>query len=179
MGRRHAHGPVRPRLSRGHQFWLYLTGGLLLGSGLGWLISHYLLRTLGAFGPEPHPAEVWWLRLHGVAVLGFLVTFGAALPGHVQQSWRHRLNRYSGGFVVLLVALLAVTGYGLYYIVADALRDWVSVIHWSIGLLACGATGAHVVLSRRRVTRLRRRQVHALAPDALAPQAVRLRAQQH
>jgi len=179
MGRRHAHGPARQRLSRRHQFSLYLTGILLLASGAFWLVSHYFLRSVGPFGPVANPAEVWWLRLHGLAVLGFLVTFGATLPGHVLLSWRHRANHYSGGAVVALVGALMVSGYGLYYIVGDTLRDWVSVVHWSIGLAAAAATGVHVVVGRRRAVRLRRRQLHAVAlTEPALPRAAALRAQQ-
>lgn len=156
MRRRHGHGPVRQRLSRRHQFWLYLTSAGLLISGIGWLVSHYLLRSVGPFGELPSPAEPWWLRLHGAAVLSFLVVFGATLPGHVIQSWRQRRSHYSGGAVVLIVAALGLTGYGLYYAVGDTLREWVGVIHWSLGLAAAMTLGAHVLLARRRSS-----QVHA------------------
>ncbi len=87
---------MQQRLSRRHERYLYLTGTLLAVSGVGWLIEHYLLRPPGVPTLGPHPSEAWWMRLHGAAVIGFLVAFGALLPGHIVQNWRQRANRYSG-----------------------------------------------------------------------------------
>jgi len=129
---------------------LYLSGALLLLSGAGWLLSHYGLRASGAFGDMPRPAEVWWLRLHGAAVIGFLLAFGALLTIHVPHNWRRNLHRPSGLFLVLCVGLLALSGYGLYYLVSDSGRAWISVLHWAVGLLAAAGLGVHIVLAKRR-----------------------------
>src|SRR3954468_863587 len=115
MGRRHGHTRAQQRLSRRHERYLYLCAALLAVSGVGWLIGHYVLRSPASI--EPHPSEAWWMRLHGAALIGFLVVFGALLPGHIVQNWRQRANRYSGLSVVALVGLLALSGYGLYYLV--------------------------------------------------------------
>ena len=149
MRRRHGLARVRQRLSQRHELYLYLTGALLLLSGAGWLVGHYLLRAPDAFNAGPHPSEAWWMRLHGAAVIGFLVVFGALLPGHAVQNWRQRANRYSGLAVVLVVSLLAVTGYGLYYLVDDRQRAVTSALHWVAGLVASGALVLHVVLGKR------------------------------
>jgi len=129
---------------------LYLSGALLLLSGAGWLLSHYGQRASGAFGDMPRPAEVWWLRLHGAAVIGFLLAFGALLTIHVPHNWRRNLHRPSGLFLVLCVGLLALSGYGLYYLVSDSGRAWISVLHWAVGLLAAAGLGVHIVLAKRR-----------------------------
>ena len=113
---------MQQRLSRRHERYLYLTGTLLAVSGVAWLIDHYLLRTPGMPTLGPHPSEAWWMRLHGAAVIGFLVAFGALLPGHIVQNWRQRANRYSGLTMVIVVSLLALSGYGLYYLVDDQQR---------------------------------------------------------
>src|SRR5579872_6312556 len=117
MKRRHRLGALRLRLSRRHEVWLYLSSATLLLSGLGWLCSHFLLRSSGPFGAIANPAEAWWLRLHGAAVIGFLIAFGALLPGHVVQNWRAQVHRGTGGSNVVLIVLLALSGYGLYYAV--------------------------------------------------------------
>ncbi len=141
---------LRHRPSHQHQRWLYLSGALLLLSGAGWLLSHYGQRASGAFGDMPRPAEVWWLRLHGAAVIGFLLAFGALLTIHVPHNWRRNLHRPSGLFLVLCVGLLALSGYGLYYLVSDSGRAWISVLHWAVGLLAAAGLGVHIVLAKRR-----------------------------
>lgn len=155
----HTHGALQPRapahtcrltvrLSRRHESWVYLTWLALLATGAGWLIAHYFFMHRGELGLEPSPAEPWYLRLHGAAVLGFLVVFGALLPGHVLQGWRQRLKHRSGAPLVAAVAVLAVTGYGLYYIVDDWIRSWIGVAHWITGLAASAGLLVHVLRSR-------------------------------
>jgi cation transport ATPase len=141
----------RNHLSDRHRRWLYLLGVLLFASGAGWLLSHYGLRdeALVSVG-APHPSELWWLRLHGAALLGFLVAFGALLPLHIRLGWRQRLNRTSGLTVILIVAALTVTGYGLYYAVGDGFREWISLTHWTLGLISMGAVILHVAGRRYR-----------------------------
>ena len=123
---------------------------MLLLSGAGWLVSRYALRAPGPFGDVPHPSEVWWLRVHGAAVIGFLLTFGALLTIHVPHNWRRHLHRGSGLFLVLCVSLLALSGYGLYYLVSDSSRAWISLLHWAIGLLAAAGLAVHIVVAKRR-----------------------------
>src|SRR6185312_3315029 len=149
----HEHNQLKQRLSRRHEHWLYGVGALLALSGVGWLVCHYWLR---APGLAPHPLEVWWLRLHGAAMVGFLVVFGMLLPAHVKHGWRQGRNRGSGVPVIVATAFLTLTGYGLYYIVSDGLRDWVGVLHWTVGLAAVGGLGLHVALGKQQA-RLRRR----------------------
>ena len=153
MTYRHEHHQVKQQLSRGQEGWLYLVGALLALSGVGWLVCHYWLR---APGPAPHPLEVWWLRLHGAAMVGFLVVFGTLLPRHVKHGWRQGLNLGSGLPLLIGTILLILTGYGLYYIVSDEVRDWVSVVHWTLGLAAIATVGMHAARGRQQA-RLRRR----------------------
>ncbi len=137
---------------------MYAAGSLLLLSGVGWLVGHYFLRAPGAFGAAPHPSEAWWMRLHGAAVIVFLVVFGALLPGHVVQNWRHRMNRYSGLSVITVVVLLALSGYGLYYLVDERLRNLTSTLHWLLGLSALLVLVLHVILGKRMAARARARR---------------------
>jgi len=154
----HRHGPhPRPpaQLSTRHERWLYALGGALLLSGLGWITAHYLLAGNGfvagfEFEGVPHPSELWWLRLHGASMIGFLVAFGALLPGHVGRGWRGRRNRHSGIFMLAAVAALALSGYGLYYLGDEATRPWISAIHWMIGIAAGAGLVYHSVSIRRK-----------------------------
>jgi len=151
-GHHRAHGrPValRAPLSRRHRSWLYLCSVLLFASGAGWLMAHYGLRSAELVAQDaPHPSEVWFMRLHGAALLGFLIAFGALLPEHVLHGWRHRLNRISGVSMIGLVVALTLTGYALYYAGGDAMRRWASVIHWSIGLASAAILIWHILRGR-------------------------------
>ncbi|HTY92838.1 MAG TPA: hypothetical protein VMC02_03050 [Steroidobacteraceae bacterium] len=160
----HPHQRLQQRLGSRHELCVYGAGGLLALSGAGWLVCHYLLR---AAGPGPQPLEVWWLRLHGAALLAFLVVVGTVMPVHMLYGWRRRMNRGSGIALLLLLGLLALSGYGLYYLVNDEWRAWTGVVHWITGLAAVGLLGLHALLGKRVA---RRQSVHhRLEPDALRP----------
>jgi hypothetical protein len=139
------------RLSRHHRQWIYAVGGSLVGSGVAWLIVHYLLVDAGAFGETHHPSEPWLLRLHGAAVMGFLVVLGTILPGHVTRAWSLRKNStqsvrrnvVTGILMLSLVAALALTGYALYYSGSEQLRPYISTGHWVIGLAAAAGFYQH------------------------------------
>jgi hypothetical protein len=140
------HPRLQQRLSRAHEWWVYVTGGLVALSGVAWLICHDLLR---APGPAPHPLEVWWLRLHGAALIGFLIMLGTVMPAHVVYGWRHRMNRGTGIAVLGTAGFLTLSGYGLYYLVDDDWRAWSSTLHWLAGLIAIALLGFHAVLGKR------------------------------
>jgi len=151
------HLRLQQRLSRRHQAAMYTSGVLLAASGLGWLVSHYLIGGPGGTGA----GEVWWLRLHGAALIAFLVSVGAALPVHVVYGWRHRMNRGTGLVMLVGAAWLAVSGYGLYYLVSDALRAAAGLAHWIAGLALCPLMVLHVILGRRRARQSAPESAHA------------------
>ena len=159
MRHRHAPDPRPPvRLSTRHERWLYVVAGALLLSGLGWITAHYVLAGNSlvagfAFEGAPHPSELWWLRLHGASMIGFLVVFGALLPGHVARGWRRRRNRRSGIFMLTTTVVLGSSGYGLYYLGDEATRPWISAVHWVIGLAAGAGLVLHVTFGKRGVRR--------------------------
>jgi hypothetical protein len=132
-----------------YELWLCATGALLWLSGIGYLTSHYMIARVRGFADALHPSEIWWLRLHGAALLGFLVAFGAMIPTHMRATWRGRVNRGSGLSMVSLVVILVVTGYGLYYAADENIRPWISAAHWAIGLAAAAAILLHRALGQR------------------------------
>jgi hypothetical protein len=139
------------RLSRHHRQWIYAIGGSLVGSGVAWLVAHYLLADASPFGETHHPSEPWWLRLHGAAVMAFLVVLGTILPGHVTRAWSLRKSRaqsvrrnvVTGILMLSLVAALALTGYALYYSGSEELRPYISTGHWVLGLAAVAGFYQH------------------------------------
>jgi hypothetical protein len=153
------------RLSKYHRRWIYSVCGTLVVSGMGWLIAHYLLVEPGAFGEAQHPSEPWWLRLHGAAMMAFLVVLGTILPGHVRQAWSLRKinaaavkrNVATGIVMLSLVAGLGVTGYALYYCGTEELRPYLSACHWVTGLAAT------IGFYQHHRSRVRRQSVRAVA----------------
>jgi tellurite resistance protein TehA-like permease len=80
-----------------------------------------------------------------------LILFGSMLPQHVRLGWNAGTRRASGGSMVATLVLLALTGYGLYYLVDETQRSWVSVTHWGIGLALLAVALIHVFYRREPV----------------------------
>ncbi|HEX4509734.1 MAG TPA: hypothetical protein VH328_06640 [Burkholderiaceae bacterium] len=155
----------------GRRLRYLLVGGCaaLVVTGLAWLVLHDWWLAPTAFGPQPHPASAWLLRLHGA--LAWLVTLvgGAVWQVHVRPAWRavrrrqlharragHTLRRVghsrrrtiSGvALVVGLVALL-FSAIGLQYAPED-LHGALSAVHWVVGSALVVALAWHWVARRR------------------------------
>jgi hypothetical protein len=133
------------RLAGKLRYALYATGTALVGSGVMWLVAHYLaLRWFAAESPENLA-----MRIHGAATMAILPIAGAAVALHVVDAWREGRNRLSGLILGATVVILTVSGYGLYYVGGESLRGVASLSHWVVGLALPVIFGAHAWLARR------------------------------
>ncbi len=172
---------AHPRLPRWQRASLLVVALLLLVTGIVWLALHYSVGS-GA-GELPHPLEAWAMRLHGLAAFGGLFLLGALAASHIPQGWRmsahgrpkrefppgetarsaggapfvgrHRWAQQRGSGVGLCVlgALLAATGWLLYYFAPESVRP-------ALGWLHAGAGAAMALLAavhQRRKSRHRLR----------------------
>jgi hypothetical protein len=124
---------------------LVATGALLLATGVVWLLLHYVVAADGL----PHPLEAWTLRLHGLAAFGGLFMLGALAAAHVPRGWhmsrrpRWEQQRGTGLALLTLGALLALTGYLLYYFAPEALRPALGWLHSGAGVVMTGVFLVH------------------------------------
>jgi hypothetical protein len=144
-----ARSPETIRLGYWHQFAVYSATAVLSVSGLLWLLYHYFLATPGDFGPQMHPLEPWWLRVHGAAAMAGLVVYGSLLPIHVRRAWSLGRNLLLGIAVISSMLLLTVTGYLLYYAGGEHARPVISLLHWIPGMLVPVLLAWHVISGRR------------------------------
>lgn len=129
---RHLSLPIR--FAAPHKHFLYSVFSLLWLSGALWLLFHYFMRVDSEFGPAPHAAEIWCLRLHGLLVFAALLALGSVLPVHAQRAWQLKKNRRSGLMMKGLFLWLAITGYALYYFASDSNENWLPLLHWGAGI---------------------------------------------
>ena len=114
-------------------------------SRLIWLPLHY---GRGA-DTLPLPAEAWLMRLHGLAAFAALFMLGALAGGHVPHGWRatargrDRMQRRWGVALCTMAALLAASGYLLYYFAPDEVRPTLGVVHSVIGVAMAAALWVH------------------------------------
>lgn len=137
------------RLGSSHRAWLFGSLATAFISGIAWWVLHHWFQVQAEFGPAPHPAELWLIRLHGAAAMLTLVLFGSLFTLHIKRAWLAGRNRRAGGLLLALHALLALTGYALYYSGSEALRAFASNSHFAIGLALPVILILHIVLGRR------------------------------
>ena len=133
-----------------HRVAVYSTLILLFGSGLAWVLLHYFGIQQGLLGPVSSPFEYVSLQAHGVLAYAVVFFVGSLLQSHMSRAWRLRRNRASGLVFACLMLCLTMSGLALYYFVNEDTREWVSLLHWLIGLLLPALLAIHIVLGRRQ-----------------------------
>ncbi len=141
------------RLSSRRKRALYAIFGGAWLTGILWLVFHYFLSVEGEFGGEPHPLEAWWLRLHGVFAFAALWLCGLLWAAHVRPALARPGRRLSGLLLLGMLAILAATGYLLYYAGDDSWRDTARWLHWLIGIALALVLGIHVMRARAQRVR--------------------------
>ena len=123
------------RLSKVHEYIIYLISVIVVISGFLWLYFDFFIRVETEFSLQVHPLQNTFLILHGSSSIIFLIALGSVLPVHIFKAWKTKNNRLSGGFFLLLFTILILTGIGLYYSAVQENRQLLSILHWVIGIL--------------------------------------------
>lgn len=139
------------RLSHWARRLLYVIIAASVVSGVWWLAVHYGGEGLFSVPDDLHrlALETMALKIHGATGFLMLIAVGAMSANHVRRGWGMARNRLSGSLVVTSIAVLVLTAYALYYLVDDATRPPVSLIHWVIGLILVPVVIVHIVSGRR------------------------------
>jgi hypothetical protein len=125
---------------------LYGVFALLFLSGVAWTYWKDLVPSSGDFESS---AKAWAMKIHGATAMTILVLIGTLLTGHVRLAWRARRNRGNGLLFLTALAVLTLTGYGLYYAGGESLRAWTSWIHLGVGLALPFLLILHIWLGKR------------------------------
>jgi len=153
---------TRVSLSLRTRAWINAVGLGLWISGLGWLVSHYFIGPRDALSPAPNPLEPWWLRVHGAFAYLAVWTLGLLWGMHIFRAWGKQRRRWTGSMLFSALALLAITGYLLYYVASDSARAIISPLHWLLGIALLLAYVTHRL--SERVRRKRHERLHDAHP---------------
>jgi hypothetical protein len=129
------------RLPASLRYSVYAAIAALLGSGVLWLFLRYT-----AFAPQAWASLS--MRVHGAAGMVILPLVGGAAALHAGAAWRDRKNRISGFVLSCALVVLTLTGYCLYYVGGESLRNFASVTHWVIGMALPLVLAFHATIGR-------------------------------
>ena len=124
----------RTRIGNLHRWILYLTTGVIWLSGLIWILFHYFGVHHTDAGEIHSSMEPLAMKIHGAAAMAFMIVIGSLIPVHVRRGLALKRNLFSGIFLIANCAVLIMTGWVLYYLGTEQIRNVVSLIHWILGL---------------------------------------------
>lgn len=147
------------RLARWQLGLIMGSGSILWLTGAAWVLLHFFGEVQGEFGPETNPAQPWLLRLHGLVLIPAILALGGLLVVHIPKGWNDKGQRIGGIILTVFFGLLILSGYMLYYVGSDDLRNWSSIFHWVIGILAPASFLWHYShrYANRRVSKAKRK----------------------
>ncbi len=102
-------------------------------SGLSFFVLNTWVTVEGDFGPEKHPWQFTFLRVHGGAAFLMMISFGYLLASHVPAGWRTDRLKKSGAGLVASVAFMVLSAYILYYASDLDFRQYLVYAHVAMG----------------------------------------------
>jgi len=132
---------------------VYSILGALWLSGCWWLCLDQLFAARGQFGATPHPWQPPILLLHGVIAILSMYLFGWMTARHILRWWPRRLRRLSGGVFAAFSALLALSGFALFFVSDDRWQHAAALTHDVLGLAVTLSGIQHAFFASRIAVR--------------------------
>ncbi len=139
------------QIRRSHRALLYAVSLALFLSGVAWTwIRH--LDHFGRASDRLLRIKTDLIAIHGFSAMFFVLLVGTLLVSHVGRAWHARRNRPNGAFFLIAVSLLTLSGYALYYLGSETLRNADSRFHLWLGVGAPLLLLWHIWSGRNAVT---------------------------
>ena len=113
------------RLEPFHRRLFYIVFGVLWGSGRLWLLIEWFKDP--ELGAARTLLQTISMKVHGATMLVYVALLGT-LIAHIRRGTALKANRLSGFTMIALNGVLALSGWLLYYVSDDALREFSSTI---------------------------------------------------
>ena len=127
------------------------------------VLEHFFAKPTEFGGASVHPWQPSLIEVHGVVAVFATYLFGWICADHVAKTWRSARDRSSGQWMLVIVAVLAVTGFAAFFLVDDSVRAVNSTVHEYLGLALILPWATHAMWFRRR--RILRSATRASAPE--------------
>ncbi len=131
-----------------YRTWLFLFILVSWVTGVTFFILNRWVEIEGEFGPEKHPAQATFLKVHGAAAFLMMITYGYLLATHVPAGYRSKRQRVLGLSLVAAQGFLILTAYGLYYVGGEDFHVLIGYAHASVGFLFPFLLVTHIVTGR-------------------------------
>lgn len=128
--------------------WLFAFIILSWVTGVTFFILNQWVQIEGEFGPEKHPAQGTFLKIHGAAAFLMMISYGYLLATHIPTGYRSRRQRVLGLGLVGAQGFLILTAYGLYYAGGDDFHALLGYAHASVGFIFPFLLAAHLITGR-------------------------------
>ena len=127
---------------------IHIVALAVLLTGIAWIALRFAPGSWIDEAPSRH-LQAQLLKFHGAAAMLALIAFGTLLIAHILPALKNPQNRAAGITLLACAGILALTGWGLYYIGNEDLRGWASDVHIAIGAAAALAFIWHVRYRKR------------------------------
>ena len=129
---------------------LYSILSLAFISGGLWFSFERWVRIQGPLGEDHHPAQAWFLRIHGILAYTILLGLGYMIRAHVQPGLKGKRGRFTGLPMVFYFGGLVVTAIIQLYGLEGPFRDGSAWVHSYMGLGLPIFLATHIVSARSR-----------------------------
>jgi hypothetical protein len=137
-----------------YRTWLFVFILLNWVTGVTFFAMNRWLTIEGSFGPEKHPMQSTFLKVHGASAFLMMVSYGYLLATHVPAGYRSRRQRTVGLSLVAAQGFLILTAYGLYYAGGEDFHSLIGYAHAGVGFIFPFLLALHVVAGKSRNRRL-------------------------
>ncbi len=107
--------------------------GTYAGGAIWWAYDRFI-RVEGVLGPEHHPAQHWWIRIHAVFAYALLIALGYLIKIHIEPGLRGSRRKKSGLTLLSSLALLILSAFPVLYAMEGPFRSGSAWIHTYLGL---------------------------------------------
>jgi hypothetical protein len=83
------------------------------------------------------------MRVHGAIAVFAVALLGWVSARHIADNWPRTKKRKSGLAMVSAYILLVLSGYSLYYVLQDELRETIGQVHEVLGVISVAVAAVH------------------------------------